>query len=142
MIRIFIICLCVLINSEVVFAQTPSIISEKITASLFNDYTIEKKLKRPFLKHNSTLLAKLNPLGYISSGLLFFYQNIVSEQIQATCQYQISCSENMKLQIKKKGLFIGMMSGLNQLGNCSETLVKDYPRYKITTDGKINNEIE
>ena len=70
------------------------------------------------------------------------YQNIASEQIQANCQYHSSCSENMKQQIKRKGLLFGMLSGLNQFGNCSGGISKDYPNYKITSEYKINNTIE
>jgi len=123
-------------------AQPTDIITKVIINNTFKEFEISKKQKRPFLSPNASIATKLNPLTYISGGMLFLYQNIVSEQIQANCQYQISCSENMKKSIKRKGLFLGILSGLNQLGNCSGSILKDYPVYKITRTGKINNTIE
>jgi putative component of membrane protein insertase Oxa1/YidC/SpoIIIJ protein YidD len=123
-------------------AQNSVIISNVIISNTFKEFEITKKQKRPFLSPNASFATKLNPLTYISGGMLFLYQNIVSEQIQANCQYHISCSENMKKSIKRKGLFFGILSGLNQLGNCSGSILKDYPNYKITPQGKINNTIE
>ena len=123
-------------------AQNSGIINQMIINNTFNEFEITKKEKRPFLTPSGSFAKKLNPITYISGGLLFLYQNIVSEQIQANCQYHISCSENMKKSIKQKGLFIGLLSGLNQLGNCSASIINDYPIYKITPLGKINNTIE
>jgi hypothetical protein len=48
----------------------------------------------------------------------------------------------MKQSIKKRGLFVGILNGLHQLSNCGGNIVQDYPTYKITALGKINNAIE
>ena len=122
--------------------QKVDTIAQKILDINFSQFEIPKKQKKSFLEPNATLFTKLNPITYISGGFLFLYQNIASEQIQANCQYHISCSENMKRSIKRKGLFLGILNGLNQLGNCSGGISKDYPDYKITGDGKVNNAIE
>lgn len=123
-------------------AQQTEKINLKIIQNTFKEFETPKKNKRSFLNPKKTLIAKINPLTYVSGGLLFLYQNIASEQIQASCQYQISCSENMKHEIKHKGVISGILSGINQLGNCLDQVKNDYPEYKITIDGKINNTIE
>lgn len=123
-------------------SQKQSNISTILVENNFSEFKINEAKKRTFLKQKKTILTKINPLHYISGGLLYFYQNIISEQIQANCQYQISCSENMKKEISKKGLLIGVLNGLDQLGNCSGSILTDYPDYKITKEGKINNAIE
>ena len=123
-------------------SQKQSNISTILVENNFSEFKINETKKRTFLKQKKTILTKINPLHYISGGLLYFYQNIISEQIQANCQYQVSCSENMKKEISKKGLLIGVLNGLDQLGNCSGSILTDYPDYKITKEGQVNNAIE
>ena len=56
---------------------------------------------------------------------------------------QMSGDDIFLLQsIKKRGLFVGILNGLHQLSNCGGNIVQDYPTYKITALGKINNAIE
>ena len=124
------------------YGQQKECIDEYVMAQLFGDFKTPQKQKRPFLKPDASLAVKLNPLTYLSGGLLYMYQNVISEHIQANCQYHISCSENMKQSIKKRGLFVGILNGLNQLSNCGGNITQDYPTYKITSLGKINNAIE
>lgn len=124
------------------YAQHKQTVQEEVISQLFDDFKLPQKQKRPFLKPDASIAVKLNPLTYVSGGLLFVYQNIISEHIQADCQYHISCSENMKQSIKKRGLFVGILNGLNQLSNCGGNIIQDYPKYKITPLGKINNAID
>lgn len=124
------------------YSQSNKFINQQISTSIFKEFEPKKKQIKPFIKPQKKLLNQLNPFIYVSDGLLFVYQNIFSEQIQATCCYQLSCSENMKYQIKQNGIFTGILSGLNQLGNCAHSVANDYPNYKITVDGKINNTID
>ena len=138
----FKIILVLLVCQLVGISQTLDSTSQKIMDLNFTQFKIPKKQKKPFLDPNASVLTKINPITYISGGFLFLYQNIASEQIQASCQYHISCSENMKRSIKRKGLVLGILNGLNQLGNCAGGISKDYTDYKITGDGKVNNAIE
>lgn len=131
-------CFCL----QIVTAQTNASINQQINLILFNQFKEPLKSKKIFLKTSESNLSNYNPFFYISGGLLFFYQIVFSEQIQASCSYQMSCSENMKHQIKHKGLLKGILSGVNQLGNCTNNAKNDYPSYKITDDGKINNTID
>ena len=124
------------------YGQKKESIQEHIMTQLFGDFNIPQKQKRPFLKPDASVAIKLNPLTYLSGGLLYVYQNVISEHIQADCQYHVSCSENMKQSIKKRGFFVGILNGLNQLSNCGGNIIQDYPNYKITPLGKINNAIE
>ena len=92
--------------------------------NFYADYKAPEKRKILSLK-NKHLITKLNPLTYISAGLLFFYQRIVSEQIQANCMYQTSCSNFTKFEIEKNG-FRGFLLGINQLDNCFQGIEYDY----------------
>jgi len=124
------------------YGQQKESIQEHVITQLFGEFNIPQKQKRPFLKPDASLAVKLNPLTYLSGGLLYVYQNVISVHIQADCQYHISCSENMKQSIKKRGIIVGILNGLNQLSNCGGNITQDYPPYKITSLGKINNAIE
>ncbi len=117
-----------------------SSINNKLLSSMFTSFEPPPAFKRPFITIKGN--KRYNPLVYVSGSLLYGYQNIVSEQIQATCAYHVSCSENMKNQIKRKGMLCGILSGLNQLSNCSGGIKNDYPAYKILPNDKINNEID
>ncbi len=85
---------------------------------------------------------QFNVFFMLSSRLMYLYQNVLSEQIQAECVYAVSCSEHAKLKIEKKGLFLGMLDGGYQLMNCFEGVVYDYPWYKINQDFKVKNRDE
>lgn len=123
-------------------AQSNDSINKQINDILFSQFKEPFKTKKIFLKAHQSNLNHYNPLFYVSGGLLFFYQTIFSEQIQASCSYQMSCSENMKHQIKHKRLLKGILSGINQLSNCTNNAKNDYPSYKITDEGKINNTVD
>jgi putative component of membrane protein insertase Oxa1/YidC/SpoIIIJ protein YidD len=92
-------------------------INQKIIEKSFDDMdrnVVKKRKILAFKKKHS----QLNPLNYIGAGLLYVYQNIFSEQIQAECAYEVSCSEYTKLSIQQRGFLIGTLSGFNQLSEC------------------------
>ena len=91
---------------------------------------------------NRKVLTVINPLNYLAAGLLFFYQSILSEQIQADCTYEISCSNYTKLCINKDGFIVGSLKGLHQLTTCFPANIDDCPKYKISTNLKIKNQVE
>lgn len=84
-------------------------------------------------------VARLNPLMYVASGMLFVYQNVFSEQISAVCTYEISCSEITKKSIEREGLFKGILIGFHQLTNCSPSLLHDHEEHSISDNDKIIN---
>ena len=48
-------------------------------------------------------LTRYNPVSLSFSGLLFFYQKVVSTQLAANCPYEISCSNFSKKTITEYG---------------------------------------
>lgn len=86
--------------------------------------------------------AYYNPLNYIGAGLLFLYQNLLSDQIQARCSYETSCSQYTKLSIQKKGFIIGTFSGFNQLSECFPAVAGEHCRHAINREGKVINPID
>jgi putative component of membrane protein insertase Oxa1/YidC/SpoIIIJ protein YidD len=91
---------------------------------------------------NKKVITLINPLNYLAAGLLFFYQSILSEQIQADCTYEISCSNYTKLCINEDGFIVGSLKGLHQLSTCFPANIDDCPNYKISSNLKIKNQVE
>jgi len=83
-----------------------------------------------------------NALYFLSGAMIYFYQNCISEQIQASCTYQISCSEYIKLCIQEYGFFHGTLAGLNQYMKCSPNNFKNHLAYRLNEDNKIINSIK
>ena len=113
-------------------AQT--IIPTSFTNNLFNTEA-ESKSTRKIAKIKN----KYNPISYIGAGALFVYQNIISEQIQASCTYHYSCSEFTKKSIENFGFIKGTFVGLNQLQSCVPGLKKETHPYFITSNFLIEN---
>ncbi|MFM9986210.1 MAG: membrane protein insertion efficiency factor YidD [Flavobacteriales bacterium] len=132
-----------LYDSNLIAQQTDSSLVHAISAAALDSEQSPEKDKRTFLKIRKVKGAKrYNPLLYISSGLVYVYQNIFSEQIQADCNYQLSCSSYTKGCIERHGFFVGLMMGLDQLSSCFEGVKTQYPEYKITSKDLIDNSIE
>ncbi|MBI1838189.1 MAG: membrane protein insertion efficiency factor YidD [Flavobacteriia bacterium] len=84
---------------------------------------------------------RLNPINFLAIGLMFFYQNVISEQISANCMYEISCSEYTKRNIQKYGLVKGTLIGLHQLSCCTSYIQSQYCEHRINSNGKIINPV-
>ncbi len=95
-------------------------------------------LKRSILKVQSSS-GRYNPFVYVGAALLFVYQNVISEQIQAHCMYKVSCSQFTKLAIQKKGFLEGTLLGFNQISECFPGILKEHSDYCIDQNDKINN---
>jgi putative component of membrane protein insertase Oxa1/YidC/SpoIIIJ protein YidD len=80
-----------------------------------------------------------NPLTYLGGAFLFFYQTLVSEQIQANCAYHLSCSHFTKISMQTKGAVLGFFIGLNQLSCCFGGVADDHELCAITFEGKVDN---
>ncbi|MCX6181139.1 MAG: membrane protein insertion efficiency factor YidD [Bacteroidetes bacterium] len=132
------------LSFQIVNAQqeVPVNVGSLIIDKNITETSIHIPAKRKILSlEQRTLMGKVNPMSYLSAGLLFFYQRVLSEQIQANCVYHISCSEYTKKQIEKRGLIIGILKGCNQLNNCFTGIMSEYPEYKISEDLKVINSI-
>lgn len=134
--KIFILYIIGLISINKAYSQQPEL-NNKIADNLFSDFKKEEVHKRKMII--VTKKNRFNPLVYFFGGLLYVYQNIISEQIQASCQYHLSCSDYMKKIIQKKGLLVGVLKGTNQLINCAPYVLNDYPDCKHTKYNKIDN---
>lgn len=130
-------------NSTFSVAQDTLIQGENLNSlvlnSVFSEYSTPIKKKRVLLNLSNE---KVNFLTYMAAGMLFVYQNVISEQISANCTYEISCSEYTKKCIEKYGIIKGTFIGLHQLSCCVPKIEDDYCAHKISENGKIINVIE
>jgi putative component of membrane protein insertase Oxa1/YidC/SpoIIIJ protein YidD len=124
-------------------AQNKQAQNEQVLRSSFSAYDWQPPAKRKVLSlRNKKLIYKINPVTYVSAGALFVYQNVISQQIQANCNYEISCSEFTKRSIEEHGFIKGLLTGLNQLTNCAPSVLDDHCEYVISKNLKIINSIE
>lgn len=125
-----------------IFAQANSSLNEKISKRIFSDYSYSPTARRSFVSlKNKSIIAKLNPFTYVSGSLLFVYQRCFSEQIQANCTYEISCSNYARVSMEKHGAFLGLLMGLDQLSCCFTGVADERERCSIGKNGKVINEI-
>lgn len=118
-------------------AQQDSINNSKIINSVLQTQVIYKRQISSFSIKNRA--SRYNPFTYLTGALLFVYQKIFSEQIQANCMYEISCSEFTKKSIQKYGLLVGALKGFNQLSECDRNAKYDHEDFLINNEGKIKN---
>jgi putative component of membrane protein insertase Oxa1/YidC/SpoIIIJ protein YidD len=83
----------------------------------------------------------INPFWYVSGALLFVYQNVLSEQIQADCNFQLSCSGYTKRCIEQNGLLMGILLGADQLNTCQPIVYLDYETSGVNENGKVINDV-
>lgn len=113
-------------------------VSEKVSEVSFDKKAeIKKPTKRYFSFKNRT--SYFNPLAYVGSTLLFIYQKVISQQIQANCAYQTSCSEYTRLSIQQHGFILGTLNGLNQISECFEGAIYEHPPVFINQTKIINS---
>lgn len=99
--------------------------------------------KRRLMFKQSDSLERVGVLKVSFAGLMYLYQNIISEQISASCMYEISCSEYTKQQIERNGIFLGSIKGFNQLMHCTHGAIEEVPHYmRSNYSDKIKNSIE
>ena len=120
------------------FSQRVSMIDSLILENNFKSLRNGVQSKRSFIAKDK----KNAVLNKIAGGMIYFYQNIISEQIQADCSYEISCSQYLKLCIEKYGFVIGTFAGINQFGKCAGNNHKNHSSYKINENNIIINKID
>jgi putative membrane protein insertion efficiency factor len=75
---------------------------------------------RDFLFHDSkSILKKYNPLTLIAGSLLYTYQNLISQQLSASCLYHPSCSAFGKEAIEKYGFIKGFFLAADRVNRCN-----------------------
>lgn len=118
-----------------------SVLQAKIARASVGEAKDIKSVKRGFIRFTKKRNA-FDPLFYLSGSLLFLYQTLFSEQIQAICAYEVSCSEYTKLSIQQKGFFIGLLSGFNQMSECMPGAKYEHDDLFINADDKIIRAIQ
>jgi putative component of membrane protein insertase Oxa1/YidC/SpoIIIJ protein YidD len=88
-------------------------------------------LKRPFLYKDEELIKKLNPVGWVFGGTLYFYQNVLSKHISADCLFTPGCSDFSKEAIKETGLIRGTLLTIDRLSRCNRIAAHDLKNYTI-----------
>ncbi len=107
--------------SNNIYAQT----SEDL--QLFSDLYQVHEHKNNYIKYfkNSS-----NELELISTGLFVFYKDFFSSQDGNHCVFYPSCSIYTIEAIKKQGIVIGLMNGIDRLSRCNKLSPENYPLYK------------
>lgn len=123
--------------------QKNEALSQVLISNAFADYHYVQPASRKVLSlKKKKPIARYNPVNYLAAGMLFFYQRVVSEQFQANCMYEISCSEYTKRSIEYYGFVKGALLGFNQFSNCFPSVAAEHCEYKLTDDFKVKNPVE
>lgn len=117
--------------------------NDSLLSSSFNEYYCKNNKPRALMSFKErSFWYKINPVSYVSIGLMFGYQRFLSQQLGSECAYQITCSEHAKKAVERYGLFKGVMFGFYQLQSCTPKTGYDYPDHAINQSGEIINPIE
>ncbi len=67
----------------------------------------------------SNPIKKWNPINMALGGVLFVYQNTLSQHFSATCLYHPSCSDFSKKSIQNYGLLKGIFLSADRVMRCN-----------------------
>lgn len=81
---------------------------------------------------------RYNPVVVLSQGLLYLYQNKISQQLSAECLYHPSCSDFTKRSIKSYGAVKGVFLGADRLTRCTGIADKGN-EHKALEKGKLRD---
>jgi len=116
----FVILLAILFAGYVSSAQNSLTDDIRIIVKTRIDSSQYIKVAHPFLYSRETKpLVKYNPVNLAFGGLLFLYQNLLSQQFSASCLYDPSCSEFSKQAISEYGLPKGIFLSADRLMRCN-----------------------
>lgn len=87
--------------------------------------------RRPFLLTGTHTLQRYNPLKLIAASMMYFYQNVVSVQLNSNCPFHYSCSDFSKRCIARHGLIKGVFLTGDRLMRCSTFGLKDVSRIDV-----------
>lgn len=98
---------------EMDVAADLALISERSSQISVHDH-------RDFLFHDSkSILKKYNLLTLFAGSLLYTYQNLISQQLSASCLYHPSCSAFGKEAIEKYGFIKGFFLAADRINRCN-----------------------
>ncbi len=133
-----------ILASHVGLGQSDSTFHTAFLNNAFSIYEYKEPAKRAFLKTKELSFSqKINPLVYISGGLMFVYQRVISEQLTGNCAYELTCSSFAKKMIEKHGLAKGIYFGAYRLMSCNESCVEDTPPHMIHPEtGRVKSKYD
>jgi putative component of membrane protein insertase Oxa1/YidC/SpoIIIJ protein YidD len=103
-------------------------------------YTGEHYYSRPgndktLLRTNSkNKLAAWNPVSVTLKGLMFFYQHVITQQLSASCPYEITCSNFSKTAINEFGVLKGVLMSADRLMRCNRIALTEISPLNINED--------
>jgi putative component of membrane protein insertase Oxa1/YidC/SpoIIIJ protein YidD len=110
----------------------------KLIASHYSKSKVPIIRKSVFFKTKHKWVA-YNPINLAFKGSLFFYQNVISQQISAQCLYDVSCSDFSKQSIQKFGLLKGVFLSADRILRCNRISALDIPISEINdSTGRCN----
>ncbi len=138
--RILLLYLCCFL---IVGVKAQLLTNDSLLASSFKAYDYERNKPRAVMSFKERAFwYKINPVSYISIGLMFGYQRFLSQQLGSECAYETTCSEHAKMAIERYGIFKGLMYGFYQLQSCTPKTGYDFPNHSINQSGEIINPVE
>jgi putative component of membrane protein insertase Oxa1/YidC/SpoIIIJ protein YidD len=109
---------CVLSSSTISIGQINQVQKISLKDVDFHEHKFDPRKPR-FLKIGSNPIINYNPISLTFSGALYFYQKVISPQLQSHCPYEISCSAFSFASIKEFGLIKGVALSADRLTRCT-----------------------
>ena len=96
-----------------------------------------------FMKIGGNVFTRYNPVSLVFSSSLFFYQKVISPQLQSRCPYEISCSAFSKASIEEFGIIKGIPLTADRLTRCTQfTLIDILPSQINPRSGQIIDDVD
>jgi len=93
--------------------------------------------KRDYMfKEETNLLIKYNPVSLSLGGLMYLYQNTLSQQLSASCLFEPSCSQYGKHAIRHYGIFKGIFLTADRITRCNKIAARDIHPLTINTKSR------
>jgi putative component of membrane protein insertase Oxa1/YidC/SpoIIIJ protein YidD len=93
-------------------------------------------------KQERRLIQKLNPLYWVYTGMVNFYQRNISVQIAANCIFEETCSRYSKKLVNEKGIFGGIVLSIDRLSRCNKVTLAETSPLRFTKRGKVIEDID
>jgi len=129
------------IFTSLLFSQT--LISQDINAledieflESENHIKSHKHTRAYIFKDKKNNFVKYNPLSLTLGGMMYVYQNAISQQFSANCLFHPTCSEFSKQAISEYGFFKGIFLSTDRLTRCNKLGALDI--HPITINEETN----
>ncbi|MBK7133579.1 MAG: membrane protein insertion efficiency factor YidD [Bacteroidales bacterium] len=111
--------------SGFIYGQDSLFISDIDVVRVSLLFSKPEKSRRSYIYKDEPLIKKLNPIGWVFGGTLYFYQNVLSKHISADCLFFPSCSDFSKEAIRETGLIRGTLLTMDRLSRCNRIAAHD-----------------